>query len=48
MRGKALLAESAEREGAIRLEPLNREFPAFDLTSDEFRVIAEFVQVLRS
>jgi hypothetical protein len=42
------LAESAEREGAIRLEPLNREFPAFDLTSDEFRVIAEFVQVLRS
>lgn len=38
--------ESAERESAIRLEPLNREFPAFDLTADEFRVIAEFVQVL--
>ncbi len=41
------LVEGAEREGAIRLEPLNREFPAFDLTADEFRVIAEFVQVLR-
>ena len=40
------LVESAEREGAIRLEPLNKEFPAFDLTADEFRVIAEFVQVL--
>jgi SOS-response transcriptional repressor LexA len=38
--------ESAEREGPIRLEPLNREFEAFDLTSDEFRVVAEFVQVL--
>ncbi len=38
--------ESAEREGPVRLEPLNPEFPAFDLTSDEFRVIAEFVQVL--
>jgi len=42
------LVESAERDGAIRLEPLNREFPAFDLTADEFRVIAEFVEVLRS
>jgi hypothetical protein len=40
------LVESAERESAIRLEPLNKEFPAFDLTADEFRVIAEFVQVL--
>jgi SOS-response transcriptional repressor LexA len=40
------LVESAEREGAIRLEPLNKEFPAFDLTADQFRVIAEFVQVL--
>jgi SOS-response transcriptional repressor LexA len=39
---------SADREGPIRLEPLNREFEAFDLTSNEFRVIAEFVQVLRS
>lgn len=42
------LVESAEREQAIRLEPLNREFEAFDLTSDEFRVVAEFVQVLAS
>jgi SOS-response transcriptional repressor LexA len=40
------LVESAERESAIRLEPLNKEFPAFELTADEFRVIAEFVQVL--
>ena len=40
------LVESADREGAIRLEPLNKEFPAFDLTADEFRVIAEFVAVL--
>jgi hypothetical protein len=39
---------SAEREGPIRLEPLNREFEPFDLTNDEFRVIAEFVQVLPS
>jgi phage repressor protein C with HTH and peptisase S24 domain len=41
------LVESADREGAIRLEPLNKEFPAFDLTADECRVIAEFVQVLQ-
>jgi SOS-response transcriptional repressor LexA len=40
--------EGAERAEAIRLEPLNREFPAFDLTADEFRVIAEFVEVLSS
>jgi hypothetical protein len=40
------LTESADRESAIRLEPLNRDFEAFDLTSDEFRVVAEFVQVL--
>jgi SOS-response transcriptional repressor LexA len=39
--------ESAEREESIRLEPLNPEFDAFDLTSDRFRVIAEFVRVLR-
>lgn len=43
-RGK--LAESADREGAIRLEPLNPDFEAFDLTEDQFRVIAEFVRVL--
>jgi len=40
------LVESADREGAIRLEPLNKEFPAFDLTADEFRVVAEFVMLL--
>lgn len=43
---RGTLDESAEREGPIRLEPLNPEFAAFDLTSDQFRVIAEFVQVL--
>lgn len=42
------LAEAADREQAIRLEPLNPEFEAFDLTSDQFRVVAEFVQVLYS
>jgi phage repressor protein C with HTH and peptisase S24 domain len=42
------LVESAEREAAIRLEPLNKEFEPFDLLEDEFRVIAEFVQVLPS
>jgi SOS-response transcriptional repressor LexA len=40
--------ESAERTEKIRLEPLNREFEAFDLEADQFRVIAEFVQVLAS
>jgi SOS-response transcriptional repressor LexA len=40
--------ESAEREAPIRLEPLNREFEAFELEGDRFRVIAEFVQVLPS
>jgi SOS-response transcriptional repressor LexA len=43
---KGELAEGAERENCIRLEPLNREFKAFDLTSDQYRVVAEFVQVL--
>jgi SOS-response transcriptional repressor LexA len=32
----------------IRLEPLNPEFEAFNLGPDEFRVIAEFVEVLDS
>ena len=32
----------------IRLEPLNPEFEAFELGDGEFRVIAEFVQVLSS
>ncbi len=30
----------------IRLEPLNPRFEAWDLTPDEFRVVAEFVRVL--
>jgi SOS-response transcriptional repressor LexA len=38
--------EEAERMEKIRLEPLNKEFEAFDLEADRFRVIAEFVQVL--
>jgi SOS-response transcriptional repressor LexA len=38
--------ESAERKSPIKLEPLNPEFEAFDLTGDQFRVVAEFVQVL--
>ena len=42
------LSESDDREQPIRLEPLNPEFEAFELTSDEFRVVAEFVQVLPS
>ena len=42
------LLEGAEREEKIRLEPLNPEFEAFDLTSDQFTVVAEFVQVLPS
>jgi SOS-response transcriptional repressor LexA len=40
--------ESAEREDAIRLEPLNPEFDPVILASDKFRVVAEFVQVLPS
>ncbi|HVW85244.1 MAG TPA: S24 family peptidase [Bryobacteraceae bacterium] len=37
--------ETWEHSG-IRLEPLNPEFEAFDLGTDEFRVIGEFVEVL--
>ena len=33
---------------SIRLEPLNHEFEAFELGAGDFRVIAEFVQVLQS
>ncbi len=33
---------------SIRLEPLNREFETFDLGPGDFKVIAEFVQVLPS
>jgi hypothetical protein len=39
--------EAWEHE-AIRLEPVNPEFDAFELAPDEFRVIAEFVEVLGS
>jgi len=42
------LVESAERDDEIRLEPLNREFEPVFLTGDQFRVVAEFVQVLSS
>jgi phage repressor protein C with HTH and peptisase S24 domain len=45
---QGVLVESAEREQPIRLEPLNPEFEAFEMTADEFRVVAEFVQVLSS
>ena len=38
--------ESAERTETIVLEPLNKEFAAFELEADQFRVIAEFVQTL--
>ncbi len=31
---------------SILLEPLNPEFPAFELDGDQFRVLGEFVQVL--
>jgi len=34
------------RHESIRLEPLNPEFEAFELGAGDFRVIAEFVQVL--
>jgi hypothetical protein len=40
--------EEAERTEKIRLEPINKEFAAFELEGDQFRVIAEFVQVLPS
>jgi hypothetical protein len=40
--------ESAEREAAILLQPLNPQFEPFYMLSDEFRVIAEFVEVLGS
>lgn len=45
---QGVLPESADREAPIRLEPLNPEFEPFELTSDRFRVVAEFVQVLYS
>lgn len=45
---RGALREDADREQPIRLEPLNPEFDAFELTADEFRVVAEFVEVLDS
>ena len=44
-------AKTADPDGgwehsSIRLEPLNKDFPAFNLGPDDFRVIAEFVAVL--
>lgn len=43
---KVQTEEEEWRHASIRLEPLNPEFPAFELEGDRFRVIAEFVQVL--
>ena len=40
-------ADGAWQHESIRLEPLNPEFEAFELGAGDFRVIAEFVQVLR-
>ena len=39
-------ADGTWEHSGIRLEPLNPEFDAFDLGPGDFRVIAEFVQVL--
>ena len=39
-------ADGSWRHKAIRLEPLNPEFEAFELGEGDFKVIAEFVQVL--
>ena len=41
-------ADGSWRHESIRLEPLNPEFEAFELGPGDFRVIAEFVQVLSS
>ncbi len=43
---KTVDAEGGWQHEEVRLEPLNPEFEAFNLGPDEFRVIAEFVQVL--
>jgi len=49
---KSKTSEYEWQNEAIRLEPLNPEFQAFELTPDEFesryRVIAEFVRVLEA
>lgn len=41
-------ADGSWQHESIRLEPLNPEFEAFELGAGDFRVIAEFVQVLES
>lgn len=45
---KRMDAEGGWQHESIRLEPLNPEFEAFELDSEDFRVLAEFVQVLPS
>lgn len=45
-RKTAVDAEDQWRHEAIRLEPLNPEFEAFELGQGDFRVIGEFLQVL--
>ena len=40
------LSDGQWEHAVIRLEPLNPEYPAFDLEDGTFRVIAEFVRVL--
>jgi phage repressor protein C with HTH and peptisase S24 domain len=45
---KSTGADGAWQHESIRLEPLNPEFEAFELGPGDFRVIAEFVQVLES
>jgi SOS-response transcriptional repressor LexA len=45
---KGARGESDDREAPIPLEPLNPAFEGFNLTADQFRVVAEFVQVLYS
>jgi len=43
---KTARGEDEWEHARIRLEPLNPEFPAFDLEDGTFRVVAEFVRVL--
>jgi phage repressor protein C with HTH and peptisase S24 domain len=43
---KKVASDEKWEHKSIRLEPLNREFEAFELEGDQFRVIGEFVKVL--
>ncbi|MGI8991267.1 MAG: S24 family peptidase [Bryobacteraceae bacterium] len=43
---KTQIGDEEWSHSLIRLEPLNPEFPAFDLDGEQFRVLGEFVQVL--